>query len=158
MKNLLPFVIKQAEARLGKYKPKTAPAERSEKFLALDSFFERKPFGCSNAEVAKLVGIMTGWTPLVREQERPETFDIVYCTSSKEPWIVLGQNGNGAPQGFMGLDKANPSYFDCKCERPATEAEANLCIARLKALDPIEFAKYIVVKMQHIDEQLYGVE
>lgn len=105
MKNntIVAAVFAAAFARLEK--PESKPRELSEKEKAIQAFFDENPFDCQAQNAARLVGLLTGFTPSVASANagnRPEMFEIWLYQS--KPLLTISTKANPGYSYGVGLD------------------------------------------------------
>lgn len=135
-------IVRRAEALIAVLPVETSPPldTRTDQQRSLDRFFSKKRF-CEHHDAAvELVGILTGHTPVGQQKVEVPPFTILYCTTNKRPWILLHDN-----KGFPGLD--THFFNQAGCERMATKQEAQAFLDEFKKVNPDEFYKWCITKL-----------
>lgn len=133
-------ILAKAQALITTLPVSLEPPTRTEQFAALDVFFAKDKFGCNQAAVVELVGIMNGYKPVPPLKITAEPFTIVFCGHHKIPWIVLSDT-----HGFAALD-SDTFHIDEGCERVATQAEGAAFLKDFAEVDPDQFFAWVKTK------------
>lgn len=143
MKNELVMAI-AAKAR-AVLKVKTESKELPPLHKELQEFFNKTPFDCQSEKAAELVGILTGFKPIIKKQPAVDLFDCFYYGGDiKKAMIVVGSENNYRFGWCPG--QSNCLYHDANC-RKATPEESEAVIAALEKETDAKFIKWTIEKL-----------